>query len=200
MVSYGIFPSSYLDFSISRSFWHSGFIAWKARDENVWNIRLSPWFCRISSLILLFLFCVMFISWKYGISYDSPISLWFVSIGFVIIGGLIAFLGMGQLGKSSGNLVTNGLFRYSRHPIYAGTIILLIGCAGFSSNSLGWVGFGGLATYTFVGAFLEDRRLLRTLDGYQEFAQTRGFLFPWQRSHFRRLEKEGLKTLRISKK
>lgn len=62
----------------------------------------------------------------------------------IILGLTIGFVGCWQLGKAGttvkafgrpGSLVTNGIYRYTRNPIYLGLALMLIGaCALFSAR------------------------------------------------------------------
>jgi protein-S-isoprenylcysteine O-methyltransferase Ste14 len=75
-------------------------------------------------------------------------------------------------------MVTHGLYRFIRHPIYTGDIRLLIGLE-LALNSWVVVLMAVLAPIVARQAMREEAMLARTLDGYAEYcAQTKRFV-PW---------------------
>ena len=73
-------------------------------------------------------------------------------------------------------VVAHGLYRYVRHPIYAGDLILLLGLE-LTLNSWCVLGVLALAIYVRQQAIREERKLLQTLPGYdQYFRRTSRFL------------------------
>ena len=96
-------------------------------------------------------------------------------------GLLLAVLGRLQLGRnwsdieapqvrSQQALVATGIYRYIRHPIYVGDMMLLLGIE-LSLNS--WLLAGALALTPFVlrQALREEAMLLNRLPGYQDYLQ-----------------------------
>jgi protein-S-isoprenylcysteine O-methyltransferase Ste14 len=67
-------------------------------------------------------------------------------------------------------LVARGLYRYVRHPIYTGDLILL---AGFelALNSWAVLGVAAVALYVRKQAIGEERKLLSSLQGYEKYYQ-----------------------------
>ena len=121
-------------------------------------------------LVSICLILMLLLHWLYpiGLLIHSPFNL----AGLLLSGlGLaIAFTAHGQFKKigttlypfsQPGKLVTNGLFRYTRNPMYLGLILFLGGV---------WLFLGSLSPGIFVAAFLlitdrwyiahEERRLL----------------------------------------
>lgn len=113
----------------------------------------------------------------------------FRTVGLVIylLGLGIAIAGRLQLGKNWANLedyqvlrgqalVTSGIYRYIRHPIYTGDILLLIGLE-LALNS--WLVIG-IAIPLFViirQALAEEALLAQRLAGYEEYRkQTKRFV------------------------
>lgn len=86
------------------------------------------------------------------------------------------FLGVRQLGEppqlggrysiastSTPHLVTNGLHRFVRHPLYTTSLIMLYLA---SPMSLNWLAFTiGCNVYFFVGSIFEERKLVREFGG-----------------------------------
>jgi len=66
--------------------------------------------------------------------------------------------------------VTTGPYRYVRHPMYVGAIVMFP-ATGLALGSWWAVAIGGVLSLLFVWrTAMEDRVLLRELPGYQEFA------------------------------
>ncbi len=86
--------------------------------------------------------------------------------------------------KHSGQVITEGLWRYSRHPNYLGEILYWFGIAVFSQASVG----GRLWFFVFPAAMLAlflgysipamEKRLLATRSGYETVRQTTARLIP----------------------
>ena len=66
-----------------------------------------------------------------------------------------------------GNLVTNGLYRYVRHPLYTFSLLILWLSPSMSMNSV--VVYAALTIYVLIGIFFEERKLLREFG--QPYAQ-----------------------------
>lgn len=110
-----------------------------------------------------------------------------VGLGVFGAGLLIALLGRAQLGHnwsdieragvhSSQRVVTHGLYRLIRHPIYTGDILLLIGLE-LALNSWIVLLIAVLAPIVARQAMREEAMLARTLDGYAEYCtQTKRFV------------------------
>lgn len=104
------------------------------------------------------------------------------------------FLGVRQLGEppqlgvhysidstSTPQLVTNGLHRFVRHPLYTTSLILLYLA---SPMSLNWLAFAVSCTvYFFAGSIFEERKLVREFGAsYRQYQQRVPRLLPrpWQ--------------------
>lgn len=80
----------------------------------------------------------------------------------------------GVLGKHS--VVSHGVYRYVRHPIYVGDLVLLVGLE-LALNS--WLVLGALALAPIVlrQAVREEQTLVATLPGYANYcARTKRFI------------------------
>ena len=77
--------------------------------------------------------------------------------------GLLDFAGLRQLfklpGDRSAELVTGGLYRYVRHPLYTAGLVFLWFSPEMSINLLAL--FVGLSAYLVIGALFEERKLVR---------------------------------------
>ncbi len=91
---------------------------------------------------------------------------------------VVAALGLGSaltptpVPRSSGQLATQGLYRYCRHPIYSGILIIVAGLVIDSGNL--WSVIVGAITVTFFNAKAswEETRLTRHFPGYSAYAAT----------------------------
>ena len=80
-------------------------------------------------------------------------------------------------------LVARGLYRYVRHPIYTGDLMLL---AGFelALNSWAVAGVAAVALYVRRQAIVEERGLLASLSGYDRYCrETSRYLPLWRTKH-----------------
>ncbi len=80
--------------------------------------------------------------------------------------------------NASGELRTGGPYRFARHPIYSGVILIVVAIA-VSSRSWSKVGLA-VATIAFfvVKSGWEERRLAERFDAYEAYAATTGRFFP----------------------
>ena len=107
-----------------------------------------------------------------------------------IIGANAVYLSARALGKAltpfprprrSGELVTEGPYRYARHPIYGGGILFFAGWALFSSPAA-LAGVLALAVLWDRKAALEERLLAERYQGYDEYRRdVRWRLIPFVR-------------------
>ncbi len=118
---------------------------------------------------------------------DAPAAL--RAIGGVVytIGLATALAGRLQLGSNWSDIeaakvlgehvvVSHGVYRYVRHPIYAGDVILLIGLE-LALNSWLVLGVLALAPVVLRQAVQEERALVQSLPGYAEYcARTKRFI------------------------
>jgi protein-S-isoprenylcysteine O-methyltransferase Ste14 len=91
----------------------------------------------------------------------------------------LSFVGLRQLfetGKSS-QLVTRGLYRIVRHPLYTFGLLFIWLTSTVTQNSL--TVYIGATIYTLVGAYFEERKLLREFgDAYAEYRRATPMLIP----------------------
>ncbi len=100
------------------------------------------------------------------------------------------FLGLRQLGEpprlgirysidstSTSQLVTNGLHRFVRHPLYTTSLIVLYLTSPLSLN---WLAFAiSCNVYFFIGSIFEEHKLLREFgDAYRAYQQRVPRLLP----------------------
>jgi methanethiol S-methyltransferase len=96
--------------------------------------------------------------------------------------GLLSFAGISQLfgmdGNSDAQLVTSGLYRYVRHPLYTAGLLFIWLTPVMSYNLFAL--YLGLSTYLFIGAYFEERKLLREFgESYQEYRRRTPMFIPF---------------------
>lgn len=75
-------------------------------------------------------------------------------------------------------LVAHGLYRWVRHPIYVGDVLLLLGLE-LALNSWGAAGVVALALYVRRQVVTEERALLKTLPGYDQYCRRTARFVPF---------------------
>ena len=95
--------------------------------------------------------------------------------------GLLPFSGLSQLlnpaGEEQQKLVTGGLYRWVRHPLYTASLVLIWLLPGMSANILAFN--LGATLYILVGIGFEERKLLAAFGhAYAEYRQRTPMLIP----------------------
>lgn len=118
---------------------------------------------------------------------DRPDTLRVTGLAIFLAGLAIALMGRIQLGKNWSDIevagvkqkqavVSTGIYRLIRHPIYVGDLILLIGLE-LALNSWGVIGAVALIPLVLKQALQEEAMLAESLTGYDEYrAQTKAFI------------------------
>lgn len=80
-------------------------------------------------------------------------------------------------------LVTTGLYRYIRHPLYFGELIHIGGITLVFNNATSYILFSLLFIMQTTRAFWEERKLTQIHNEYKEYRKRTGFYFPifWRR-------------------
>lgn len=92
---------------------------------------------------------------------------------------LLSFAGLRQLveEEKTGNLVTSGLYRSVRHPLYTFSLLVLWLSPSMSMNS--FIVYAGLTIYILIGIIFEERKLLREFgEAYEEYRSSTPMLLP----------------------
>ena len=95
--------------------------------------------------------------------------------------GITSFLGLRQLllpeDTSPPRLVTDGLYRYVRHPLYTAGLVFIWLIPIMTWNLLALI--IGLSVYVITGAYFEERKLLLEFgDAYAEYRQHTPMFIP----------------------
>lgn len=93
---------------------------------------------------------------------------------------LLSFIGLRQLfgeTEKTGSLMTGGLYRFIRHPLYTTSLVFLWLSPVMSLNTL--VVYLALTIYILVGIVFEERKLLREFgDAYSKYRSATPMLIP----------------------
>ena len=122
--------------------------------------------------------------------YQVPAPWKFVMLGGQVLAALmlviaflqtdsLSFVGLRQLfeKENSGALVTRGLYRIVRHPLYTFGLLFIWLSPSVSQNSL--TVYVGATLYTLIGAYFEERKLLREFgEDYAVYKKTTPMLIP----------------------
>ena len=99
--------------------------------------------------------------------------------GAVMQTDLLSFAGLRQLveEEKTGNLVTSGLYRSVRHPLYTFSLLILWLSPAMSVNS--FIVYAGLTIYILIGIMFEERKLLREFgEAYANYRSSTPMLLP----------------------
>lgn len=80
--------------------------------------------------------------------------------------------------KPNGDLVQTGVFKYLRHPIYSGIILMLGGWALRQQNLYQLLVVAGLLVLFYFKASYEEKQLCKKFPTYKEYQQKTGRFVP----------------------
>jgi protein-S-isoprenylcysteine O-methyltransferase Ste14 len=92
---------------------------------------------------------------------------------------ILSFAGLRQIveEQKDGRLITSGLYRYVRHPLYTFTLLFFWLSPNMSVNS--FILYAALTIYVFVGIVFEERKLVRAFgQEYEEYRSVTPMLLP----------------------
>ena len=112
-----------------------------------------------------------------------------LSFAFAILGVAVALLGVGSFRsarttvnplkpETTSSLVTTGIYRYTRNPMYLGMALALVGWAVFLGNALTLIFVAGFMLYMNRFQIAPEERVLANLFG-TEFAVYQGKVRRW---------------------
>ncbi|MFN8221804.1 MAG: isoprenylcysteine carboxylmethyltransferase family protein [Gaiellales bacterium] len=125
---------------------------------------------------------------------DWPTPAWVELLSWVIVAtGIViavaAALGLGRsltpnpVPRASGQLVTDGLYRFVRHPIYTGALLLVVGLALRSGSVATAAAAAATIVFFSAKARVEERHLATRFAGYNEYAAATPRFFPRLSGH-----------------
>lgn len=158
-----------------------------SRDRQVLSKKRSVWFAKFVKTMLLFFLVVQTLFLDLFPISDQPTLLRIVGTTIYFAGLVTAVIGRLQLGKNwvdleeyqvlpGQSVVTYGIYRYVRHPIYTGDILLLIGLE-LALNS--WLVLGAFIPMLVAirQALGEEALLSQAFPRYRAYcAQTKRFI------------------------
>jgi protein-S-isoprenylcysteine O-methyltransferase Ste14 len=120
----------------------------------------------------------------YGLSPAFVISVHTTAFLIGASGAILSFIALWSLKKSFSlmtevrALVTTGLYRRIRHPLYMAEIIHILGLAILSAAPAGLLLFLIAVAMQVVRAKIEENKFIRTVPEYADFKSNTGFLWP----------------------
>lgn len=149
-----------------------------------------PSLVRTGSMLAFFGVIYLLIRLRVGV-YDIPALGFPLAIGglaLVVLGAAVNIMGRFALGRNWGNqviiyrdhtLVSGGVYRWVRHPLYAGLIWMFLGASLVFQN---WATLAA-TMFIFVPAMvyrgkLEEQALLAQFPDYAQYRERTGMLFP----------------------
>lgn len=169
----------------------AAFKAWAARRLGWWGGPGSRLLFNLVALVSLAPLALLAARLPDAPLYQLPWPGLLLPLGLQAAGALLALVGVLQTGAAAflglaaqprpAGLVTGGVYRWVRHPLYTGTLLVLWAQPALSSNSLAFA--LGLTVYLLVGIQFEERKLRREFGAaYTEYAQRTPALLPrWRR-------------------
>ena len=112
------------------------------------------------------------------------------SVLTIVAGGIVLFFALVQLNKNltpfpspkdSGELVQSGLYKYIRHPIYSGILLLAIGISLNSCSSWKLVITSLLAILFYFKSQYEEDLLCKKYIEYKKYKKSTGRFIPLMR-------------------
>jgi len=138
----------------------------------------DPWVWGQVAMVAVVVAALPAVASRWGVLDQGGISRW-LAFGVLAAGLAIATAGAVTLGPNltpateplpNGQLVTRGIYRVVRHPIYLGVSTLL---AGYGLLRGGWWGggivFGVALAYFEAKARVEEQWLMQRMTGYAEY-------------------------------
>lgn len=117
---------------------------------------------------------------------DYPKIIANLGIVLAIFGFLIVLIALFELNtnltvfptpKNNATLITSGLYRYSRHPIYSGILLFIFGYAIFSFSSYRILIFVCLLIWFYLKSSYEELQLQKKFKNYSEYQKKVGRFF-----------------------
>ena len=118
------------------------------------------------------------VPWSYLMRAGQALSALFLFIA-VLQTDVLSFAGLRQLfqEEETGSLVTSGLYRSVRHPLYTFSLLILWLSPSMSINA--FIVYAAFTVYILIGIVFEERKLVREFGNvYLEYKSRTPMLFP----------------------
>ena len=118
------------------------------------------------------------VPWSYLMRAGQVLSVLFLFIA-VLQTDVLSFAGLRQLfqEEETGSLVTSGLYRSVRHPLYTFSLLILWLSPSMSINA--FIVYAAFTVYILIGIVFEERKLVREFGNvYLEYKSRSPMLFP----------------------
>lgn len=122
------------------------------------------------------------IAWN--ISFDKPLIILISAIGMLLcVSGILAFIKQKTTTnplkpETASSLVSQGVYRFSRNPMYLGLALLLIAFAVFLSSFTAFVGVAGFIVYMNEFQIKPEEKAIEGLFG-EEYVQYKAKVRRW---------------------
>ena len=126
--------------------------------------------------------------WMAWSSLPLPLWLRWIGVGLVVASALIVTWGLQTLGKNftdtvvirkNHTLVTNGPYRWVRHPLYSGYFVMVFGATLLMSNWFPAVSGAAALTLVVIRTRIEEEKLIERFgDEYQAYMNRVGRFLP----------------------
>lgn len=118
---------------------------------------------------------------SYGLLVGQALALILLIVG-VLQTDVFSFIGLRQLfdDEKPAKFVTGGLYRFVRHPLYTAGLLLLWLSSSMTVNT--FMMAVGVTIYLFVGAYFEEKKLVREFGtAYEEYKYRTPMLIPFMK-------------------
>lgn len=147
-----------------------------------WVPPVSPWKARalVVGQFILFIAVALAIAFDGTLPEGEVTVLRVAGAALAMVGMVLAFVSSRRLGpamtasplpKKEASLVITGPYRYVRHPIYGGVILIMLGTSLFLDSVAGSAFSIFLVPYFWMKSSYEERQLRMRFSGYRAYRQ-----------------------------
>jgi protein-S-isoprenylcysteine O-methyltransferase Ste14 len=118
------------------------------------------------------------------VSSPRHMTLYLLIMGLIVFGGTLNLIGLITLRRAftimseARALITHGIFRYIRHPLYTGHLIMFFGSMLLRLHVLTVALYMLFAVGQYIRARIEERKLQRSFAEYADYKNRTGMFFP----------------------
>lgn len=141
----------------------------------------------ITYTAIQFLLFMLFIAFPSFYRFELPQSVWIIGIIVAALGFILFFTGVITLRKSlslyptptqRAPLITHGVYKYLRHPIYAGLLVFFLGISLMIGGLSKFIILIALGILFYKKAIYEEERLKEKYPEYEVYQKNTGMFFP----------------------